>query len=118
MRQFSTGSTRNDDSNELDYEGFISPIVLKKFAEYMHRHRFQSDGKIRSSDNWQKGMSKEVYAKSLTRHFMDFWLEHRGFESREGIDDALAGILFNAMGYMYENDKDKRPDNKKTGSGT
>jgi hypothetical protein len=114
MRNFKTGATRNDDSNELDYEGFISPIVLKRYAEYMHRHRVQSDGNIRASDNWTKGISKDVYAKSLTRHFMDFWLEHRGFESREGMNDALMGLLFNTMGYIFElnrNAKDKRQDN-------
>jgi len=107
IRKFDTGSTRNDDSNELDFEGFISPIVLKRYATYMHKHRFQSDGNIRSSDNWQKGIDKNVYAKSLTRHFMDFWLEHRGFESREGMNDALMGLLFNTMGYIYELNKDE-----------
>jgi hypothetical protein len=105
MRNFKTGATRNDDSNELDYEGFISPIVLKKYAEYMHRHRFQADGKLRASDNWQKGLSKECYAKSMTRHFMDFWLEYRGFESREGMNDALMGLLFNVMGFIYEENR-------------
>ena len=73
----------------------------------MNKHRFQADGVIRDSDNWQKGMSKDVYMKSLMRHFMDVWLEHRGKMSRDGIEDALCGILFNAEGYLYEIIKNK-----------
>jgi len=40
--------------------------------------------------------------KSLLRHVMDLWLEHRGYKSRDGIEDALCGIIFNSMGYLYE----------------
>lgn len=104
MREFETGATRNDDTDQLDYEGFLHPLALKRYAEYMHKHRFQGDGKLRSSDNWQKGMPKESYAKSLIRHTMDFWLAHRGQEShaREDIEDALCAIIFNAQGYLRE----------------
>lgn len=102
MRNFESGATRNDDSNELDFEGFLSPIVLKRFAEHMHKNRFQADGKIRSGDNWQKGISIDSYAKSLIRHTMDFWLNHRGYKGREDIETALSAIIFNAQGYLYE----------------
>jgi len=102
IREFKTGATRDTNEGKYDLEGFLSPIVLQRFAEYMHFHRQQTDGKLRASDNWQKGMSKEVYMKSLTRHFMDLWLEHRGYKSREGKEKALCGILFNTMGYLYE----------------
>jgi hypothetical protein len=40
--------------------------------------------------------------KSGWRHFMDWWLEHRGFESREGAEEALCGLLFNVSGYLHE----------------
>jgi len=43
--------------------------------------------------------------KSGTRHFMDWWQEHRGMDSREGMNDALCGILFNVFGYLYEINK-------------
>ena len=102
IRKFKTGATRDTDENKLDYEGFISPLVLKRYAEYMNHHRIQSDGTLRSSDNWQKGMPKEEFVKSGFRHFMDWWLEHRGEKSREGIENALCGVIFNAMGYLYE----------------
>jgi hypothetical protein len=101
-RYFETGAYRDVDENKPDYEGFISPIVIKVYGEYMTKHRKQSDGKLRDSDNWQKGMPKDTFMKSGFRHFMDWWLEHRGYESREGIDDALCGLMFNVMGYLYE----------------
>ena len=49
MRQFETGATRNNDTSNLDYEGFLSPLVIKRFGEYMHKHRLQADEKIRES---------------------------------------------------------------------
>jgi hypothetical protein len=64
MREFETGATRNPEEGKLDYEGFLSPLVLECYAKYMHEHRLQSDGKLRDSDNWQKGIPKEVYMKS------------------------------------------------------
>lgn len=104
VRQFDTGATRNDDTEQLDYEGFISPLMVKRFAEYMHKHRIQSDGTKRASDNWQKGMPTNSYAKSLVRHTVDFWLCHRGEgqAAREDIEDALCAIIFNAQGYLHE----------------
>ena len=59
MRNFDTGATRDNDDEKMDYEGFLSPIVLKEFGRYMHKHRKQTDGKFRESDNWQKGMPKK-----------------------------------------------------------
>jgi hypothetical protein len=108
MRQFKTGATRDTEENKYDFEGFLSPEVLERYAQYMHKHRHQTDGKLRDSDNWQKGIPKDVYMKSAFRHFMDWWKEHRGLKSREGIEDALCGVLFNTMGYLYEHLKDKK----------
>jgi hypothetical protein len=102
IREFDTGATRNRDEEQLDYEGFLSPAALKRFAEYMHGHRRQADGTIRASDNWQRGIPIESYAKSLIRHVWDAWLEHRGHSSREGLEDALCGIIFNAQGWLHE----------------
>jgi len=108
IRTFETGATRDTEEGKLDYEGFLSPIVLEKFAEYMNRHRKQSDAQLRDSDNWQKGIPIVTYMKSLFRHFMDLWKEHRGYRSRDGIEDALCGIIFNAMGYLFEILSDER----------
>lgn len=104
MRQFETGATRNVDVDQLDYEGFLSPLSLWAFASYMHKNRFQADGNIRDSDNWQKGIPVDSYRKSLIRHVMDVWLNERGFShlSREDTVTALCAILFNAGGMLHE----------------
>ena len=102
MRTFPTGATRDDEEEKLDYEGFLSPKVLRHYAEYMHQHRKQADGEMRASDDWQKGMPLDVYMKSLLRHVLRAWEDHRqGFDAQS----ALHGVLFNAMGYLYELDK-------------
>ena len=102
IRQFVSGATRDTDDGKLDYEGFLSPLALKRFAEYMHKHRTQSDGNLRDSDNWQKGIPQDAYIKSGWRHFMDWWLIHRGLPAREDLETALCALLFNVMGYLHE----------------
>ena len=101
-RNFETGAYRDTEEGKLDYEGFLSPIVLEEFAKYMDVHRKQSNGVMRDSDNWQLGIPKDTYMKSGWRHFMDWWMEHRGYKSREGLKWALCGVIFNAQGYLLE----------------
>lgn len=108
VRRFDTGATRDTDENKLDYEGFLSPLVLQRFAEYMHKNRHLKDGSLRDSDNWQRGIPLDAYMKSGFRHFMDWWREHRHLESREGVEEALCGLIFNAQGYLHELLKEKR----------
>ena len=100
MRTFSTGATRDDEGDKLDYEGFLSPRVLRHYAEYMHTHRKQADGELRASDNWQKGIPLDTYMKSLLRHVVSAWEAHR--EGPEKVAESLYGVLFNTMGYLYE----------------
>lgn len=103
MRNFGTGATRNDDTEALDFEGFLSPLSLKAYAEYMHGHRTQKDGSLRDSDNWQKGIPLDSYIKSGFRHMFDWWIEHRtGSGSRDGLKDAICAVIFNASGYLHE----------------
>lgn len=102
IRSFATGATRDSDEGKHDIEGFYSPIVINRFAEYMTKHRKQSDGSLRNSDNWQKGIPKEQYMKSLLRHVHDMWLEHRGLQGRDELEESICAILFNAQGYLYE----------------
>lgn len=114
VRQFSTGATRNLDHNKLDYEGFNCPMAQRAFAEYMHGHRKQADGTVRDSDNWQKGMGFDVYAKSLVRHVHDFHCLHRGWAIPRPEDgkpmtpddehklELLCAIWFNVQGYIHE----------------
>ena len=102
MREFGTGATRDTADGKLDPEGFTHPVVMKQFYKYMNMNRLQSDGNLRASDNWQKGIPKNAYMSSIKRHCDELWLEHRGFPSESGIIAALCGIMFNAMGYLLE----------------
>ncbi len=105
MREFDTGATRDNNQGKLDYEGFLSPAVLQRYAKYLNKHRTQSDDKMRESDNWQKGIPLDVYMKSKHRHFMDTWLFHRGLGNLsecEDIQEALCAELFNTMGMLFE----------------
>ena len=104
MREFETGATRDTDNDKLDYDGFLSPLVLKRYAQYLDKHRIQADGNLRESDNWQKGIPFTVYMKSGWRHFMDWWSLHRENVpvDSEKLEDALCAVLFNAMGYLHE----------------
>jgi len=106
LRTFETGATRDTSQNKLEPYGFISPLALFRFSLFMHEHRKQSDGSLRSSDNWQKGMPRSVFRNSLARHFMDWWLVSRGQDARFGEDSTeesvLCAILFNVQGLLHE----------------
>src|SRR3990172_6260510 len=83
VRRFDSGGVRDLDKDKLDFEGFLSAIVLEEFAKYMHKHRYLLNGEFRDSDNWQLGFGDlhfTVCMKSLWRHFFDFCKEHRGFK--------------------------------------
>lgn len=104
VRKFSTGATRDTDADKLDFDGFICPLVEKRFAQYMHAHRKQSDGTLRDSDNWTRGIPVREYLKSMHRHFHDLRLNTRGYtdEAREDLETSLCALLFNVQGYLHE----------------
>jgi hypothetical protein len=112
VRQFDTGATRDSDEGKNDYEGFLSPLVLEAYGDYMTEHRVQSDGSLRASDNWQLGMPLDAFMKSMLRHVFTLWSLHRGWPvkpERKGgrvttptKRDMLCAILFNVQGYLHE----------------
>ena len=108
IRKFESGATRDGVEGKFDYEGFLSPLVLERFGEYMHKHRLQTDKTLRDSDNWMRGIPKDVYIKSGWRHFMDWWKEHRKLGSRDGVEESLCALMFNVMGYLHELLKEKK----------
>lgn len=112
MREFDTGATRNVDETKLDYEGFLSPLAMKRFAEYMNANRKQADGKFRDSDNWQKGIPNDSYMKSAWRHFFAMWCNHRGVEADEDMETSCCALIFNVQGYLHELLKAKKQDRK------
>ena len=103
-RKFDTGATRDADDGKIDFEGFLSPLVLQRYGEYMNRHRKLADGSLRDSDNWQKGIPLSAYMKSLWRHVKDAWTAHRGYATYSGddIEEELCAVIFNASGYLHE----------------
>ena len=99
VRLFPSGATRDTDQGKIDPEGFLSPLALEAFFKYMHKHRMQSDGTLRASDNWQKGIPVEAYMKSAWRHFFAVWRGHRG--AGIAVDD-LCALMFNVQGLLHE----------------
>lgn len=114
-REFESGANRNSSEGKFDYEGFNSALVDHSFAKYMHHHRKLEDGTLRDSDNWQKGFGDnhfDVCMKSAWRHFVDMWKEHRNLSSRDGIDSAICGLLFNVMAYYHKLLMDRKNNGK------
>jgi uncharacterized protein YfbU (UPF0304 family) len=112
IRTFETGATRDSDDNKLDFEGFLSPAVIQRYAEYMHRHRIQPNGELRDSDNWQKGIPIPQYMKSLYRHFMTIWTDHRKGTLAKS-EEEICAVIFNAMGILHEVIKQNETANNK-----
>lgn len=109
LRTFESGATRDLNQHKMDYSGFLSPIVLRRFAEYMHQHRFQKDNTIRDSNNWQRGLPIRSSFESLSRHFLETWLLVEGYPDvtdAEGraidIEEALCALLFNVQAILFE----------------
>ncbi len=99
MRTFKSGATRDSDNTKYDFEGFLSPLALEAFASYMHENRIQADGSLRDSDNWQKGIPKSAYMKSMFRHFFAVWKNYRlGKDYKED----LCALMFNVQGLLHE----------------
>lgn len=109
IREFETGATRSAQKGKLEYRRFLSPTVLRRYAEFMDANRVQPDGSLRDPDNWKMGIPLDSYMDSIARHYMELWLLHDGdtkvmdekgkFLDREVV---LCSIMFNAMGYLHE----------------
>jgi len=106
IRQFSSGATRDTADGKPEFGGFLSPIVIRRFGEYMHKHRLQSDGALRASDNWKAGFPRRQTLESLLRHTIDVW-EYVTGDSKEGeqpadVEDALCAVIFNSQSLLRE----------------
>lgn len=115
IRKFDSGATRDTNTNKPSYIKYLSPVVLKRFGEYMLKHQKQSDGTLRPADNWKKGIPRDAYLDSGFRHYLDLWLHDEGYPEMtiEEFEDSLCAIMFNVMGYLHELLKEKRDNNDK-----
>lgn len=117
IRISKSGASRDSSTNKIDFVKYISPAVLEEFCQYMLKHQILPDGSKRSGDNWKKGFgetpkeTKDICFDSLGRHFLDLWLEHDGFNSRDGLIEAMGGLFFGIMAY-WEADIKERGENK------
>ena len=107
IRTFNTGATRDTAEGKLDYVKALSPIVLRRYVQYLNKHRLQSDGSYRDFDNWKQGIPQDTYLSSLGRHFIDTWLLSEGHSAEDNHgpieeEDTLCAIMFNAMGKLHE----------------
>lgn len=104
LRTFGTGATRDTAQDKLDFEASLSPMVLLRYVQYMDKNKQQSDGSMREGDNWQKGIPKDQYIKSLARHMMDLRLLHRNVYggTSTDVEEILCALIFNSMGYLFE----------------
>jgi len=70
---------------------------------------------LRDSDNWQNLFGDKHFAvcmKSGMRHFMDWWMQHRGYEGQDTLEESLCALLFNVQAYLFKILKDKEAKNK------
>lgn len=107
VRTFGSGATRDTDKDKLNYIKALDPLVLQTYVEYLGKHRVQSDGNLRDWDNWKKGIDKQTYLESEDRHHRAIWLLSQGYDVYDNHGpvtekDALCGVIFNAMGRLYE----------------
>jgi len=108
MRTFSGGATRDNDDSKPEFASILSPVVLRRFGEYMIRHNVQADGKKRGMANWKTGMPRKVYLESMFRHFVDVWeivtRDHQWAitPGDDKLEEALCAMLFNNQGLLRE----------------
>lgn len=101
LRKFDTGAIRDNDTNKLDYSGFLSPQVLERFATYMDKHRNLPDGSRRGSNNWKNGIPIDSYKESLIRHTVDWWKAYE--DGRwEDAEELACALIFNIQGFLHE----------------
>jgi|SRR5690606_29218138 len=116
LRMSESGAIRNSDVGKINYQGALSPLILEAYGKYIEKHSLLPDGTRRNNKNWQKLFGtpeehRQVCIESAWRHFIDLLMEHDGYESRDGIDEALGGLMFNIQAYWFSILKE-RQENK------
>jgi hypothetical protein len=117
LRKSKTGAIRNSEDGKIRYAGALSPLILEAYGKYIERHSHLADGTRRNNKNWQKLFGtpeehRDVCIESAWRHFIDVLMEHDGYESRDGIEEALGGLMFNIQAIWFSILKERREDDE------
>lgn len=117
LRTSETGCIRNSSQGKVNYQGALSPLVLEAYGKYIQKHALLPDGTIRDNKNWQKLFGtpeehRQICIESMWRHFLDVLMEHDGYNSRDGLDEALGGLFFNLSAYWFSILKEEQEENK------
>ena len=82
---------REDKEGKLNHLSYTDSKVMRRYGEHMKKGE-----KKHGRSNWKKGgYPKEEYLESIQRHLYNL------VEGRTNEDHA-ASIMFNIIGYMYE----------------
>lgn len=92
-----TGMYREDKNDKINHLSYIDPLVVLRYGHYM------KEGELKHGrGNWKKGnYPKHEYLESLARHLQLLLLESDHDITIEDTDHAAA-IMFNIIGFMYE----------------
>jgi len=106
LRKFESGAIRDKQEGKVRYQGALSPLVLEAYGKYIEKHSLLPDGTHRDNKNWQKLFGtpeehRQVCIESAWRHFIDVLKEHDGYNSRDGLEEALGGLMFNISAYWF-----------------
>ncbi len=118
LRMSDSGAIRNSEVGKIRYQGALSPLVLEAYGKYIEKHSLLPDGTRRNNKNWQNLFGtptehRQVCIESAWRHFIDVLMEHDGYDSRDGIDEALGGLMFNIQAYWFSILKERRENENK-----
>jgi len=107
IQTFESGATRTSEDGRLSYVRGLSPVVLRRYLQYLAKHRKQADGSMREFDNWKQGIPMRRSFDGLGRHFFTLWLLMEGLDiyddsGQEDIQDVLCAIMFNTMSMLYQ----------------
>jgi len=107
METYESGATRTSEDGRLSYVRGLSPVVLRRYLQYLAKHRKQADGSMREFDNWKQGIPMRRSFDGLGRHFFTLWLLMEGLDiyddsGQVDIQDVLCAIMFNTMCMLYQ----------------
>ena len=92
MRKFKNGAVRDSNEGKIRPD-LISPHMLKALGKVL-----AEGAKHYGERNWEKGIPKEVFKESASRHYVS-WMNN------EEDEDHAAKLIFNVMGWIHFRDK-------------